>query len=534
MSFTIKGRFPAPIHLLCTGKLREQVQPASSKLAARLLLGIFAAAAALPLVAQSSPGNDLSAYTQAVAHVQASDRRLMLESFALHTRSQPLKVDALEFVIWEYLRVRDISHAVTWANELATTDQDNPLALALITQSARNAPGGDHSRPERQLAIASRGLNNLTQLRRPLGMNHADFVELTRQATAMLNASAGWSELKLKDYPPARAYFRNAVAVDPSNPQNVYGLALADLQGPQADTREGYWYLARAVNLSRGTPQGNEMARFASERYTQDGGTANNWNQFLAAATPNAPATPSAVMASASAPPVRAATAPGPTVARTKPPLPAPSNPQPAPSIYADDTTPTPPVARRHPAPTANGPISLGILVETSLTDKTNRAALVNGLSDMLRHMSDDDEAFILTYDHNLVFEQDLTSDPKQLEEAMESIKPQRGAVLDDAIAFSAGHLARIAKYRNRVLLVISDGRNADSHSSPLQTSAEINAAGVRIYCIGVEVAENDGRYRLQALSSSTGGRSSFVSDPRQFRAATREMAQNMGIDFRF
>ena len=178
--------------------------------------------------------------------------------------------------------------------------------------------------------------------------------------------------------------------------------------------------------------------------------------------------------------------------------------------------------------------MSLGILVETSLATKENRSAVVNSLIDMLRHLAEQDEAFILTYDNNLVFEQDLTTDPNALEDAMQSIKPQKGAVLDDAIAFAAGHLARIAKYPNRVLLVISDGKNIDSHASPLQTSAEINAAGVRIFCIGVDVNESDGRYRLQALSSGTGGQSTFIGSPGQFREATREIAQNMGIDFRF
>ena len=178
--------------------------------------------------------------------------------------------------------------------------------------------------------------------------------------------------------------------------------------------------------------------------------------------------------------------------------------------------------------------MSLGILVETSLATKEKRSAVVNSLIDMLRHMNEQDEAFILTYDNNLVFNQDLTTDPHALEEAMESIRPQKGAVLDDAIAFAAGHLARIAKYPNRVLLVVSDGKNVDSHASPLQTSAEINAAGVRIFCIGLDVNETDGRYHLQALSSSTGGQSDFISGPGQFRDATREIAQNMGIDFRF
>jgi len=116
----------------------------------------------------------------------------------------------------------------------------------------------------------------------------------------------------------------------------------------------------------------------------------------------------------------------------------------------------------------------------------------------------------------------------------MESIKPQKGAVLDDAIAFAAGHLARIAKYPNRVLLVVSDGKNVDSHASPIETSSEINAAGVRIFCIGLDVNDLDGRYRLQALAASTGGQSRFIGSPGQFRDATRQMAQNMGIDFRF
>jgi Mg-chelatase subunit ChlD len=131
-------------------------------------------------------------------------------------------------------------------------------------------------------------------------------------------------------------------------------------------------------------------------------------------------------------------------------------------------------------------------------------------------------------------FEQDLTTDPRQIEEAMENIKPQSGAELDEAVAFAAGHLARIAKHPNRVLLVVSDGRNVDSHASPLQTSAQINAAAVRIYCIGMEVMEREGQYRLQALSSNTGGRSEFVASPQQIRQATEKIAQNIGIDSGF
>ena len=444
----------------------------------------------------------------------------------------------LQFVIGEYLRANNIPHALSWAHALEETDKNNGIALALLSNDARNELQRGGVKPAQLLAMASRGLDNLAQVLRPPGMSAGDFADLCRRANAMLSGAAGAAELQMHDYVAARVYLHNAVAIEPNHAGYVYELALADLTGKDANRKEGYWCLARAVNLSRGTQQGIEIARFARAQYVKDGGSTSDWNDYLSAtAAPNASAERAIRMASITPPP----TVPQPlpkstqptTVAVAKPPAIAkPSISQPAPSVWADDSAPA--VVRKRRIPATIGPMSLGILVETSLANKGSRSAVVNSLIDMLRHMSDQDEAFVLTYDNNLVFAQDLTSDPQQLEEALEGIKPQKGAVLDDAIAFAAGHLARIAKYPNRVLLVISDGRNIDSHASPTQTSAEINSAGVRIFCIGVDVSESYGRSRLQALSSSTGGQSSFISDPGQFRRATKEMAQNMGIDFRF
>jgi len=489
------------------------------------------------LVAQDYTSNELSQYTSAVARVDRADRVVQLEHFAVHAQPGPLKIAALQFVIGEYLQSNNIAHALSWAQVLEETDKNNAIALALLSDDERNALPRGGVKPAQLLAMSRRGLDNLTQVLRPPGMSAGDFADLQRRANAMLSGAAGSAEVQMHDYIAARVYLHDAVAIEPNHAGYVYELALADLNGKDANRKEGYWCLARAVNLSRGTPQGMEIARFARAQYVKDGGSTSDWNDYLTA-TPNASASARAIRTAAITPPP-SAPQPSPkttqptTVAVAKPPAVAkPSVAQPAPSVWADDSAPA--VVRKRRIPSTLGPMSLGILVETSLANKGSRSAVVNSLIDMLRRMSDQDEAFILTYDNNLVFAQDLTSDPQQLEEALEGIKPQKGAVLDDAIAFAAGHLARIAKYPNRVLLVISDGRNIDSHSSPVQTSAEINAAGVRIFCIGVDVSESYSRSRLQALSSSTGGQSSFISDPGQFRRATKEMAQNMGIDFKF
>ena len=537
---------------------KNSVSHAASQLAVLLLALTVAAVAAF---AQPPTSNELSQYTSAVAKVQRTDRLMALEQFAIRAHLGPLRTAALEFIIWEYLRVNNRPHAMTWANDLAFTDKDNAIALALTSDQARNDLQHGSIKPARLLAMASRGLDNLSRLQRPLGMSEADFVQMQRQANAMLSGAAGAAELQMRDYIPARIYLHNAVAVEPNHAANVYALGLADLDGKDPNKKEGYWCLARAVNLSQGTPQGMEIARFARARYVKDGGSTSNWNDFLTAtANPSSSAAratrtasitpppteppplprtaPPATVAKAThpttaakaTPPATTAALRSPTVTKPRVPQPPPPSAQPAPSVWADNS---PPAVVRKRTPSTVGPMSLGILIETSLANKGSRSAVVNSLVDMLRHMGDKDEAFILTYDNNLVFEQDLTNDPKQLEDALEGIKAQRGAVLDDAIAFAAGHLARIAKYPNRVLLVVSDGRNIDSQTSPLQTSAEINAAGVRIFCIGVDVGDSYGRSRLQALSSSTGGQVSFISDTGQFRRATKEMAQNMGIDFR-
>ncbi len=517
---------------------------------------LLVALAAVPTAHAQSPGNELSQYTNAVARVDPMDRVVQLERFAVNARPGLLKSDALEFVIWEYLRQGKVGHALVWADALADTDKDNPVAMALLSNGARVGLERGTTKSERLLAMASHGLDALPQLSRPPGMSEADFVELERRANAMLSDAAGAAELRLKDYVAARIYLHNAGAEQSNSARDVYAMALADLDGPDRDRREGYWCLARAVDLSRGTAEGREIARYARARYVKDGGSTTDWNQFLAtAAAPTAtgtrkaslyvphPVPPPPARSAQPAASTRVARQPA-TVAKVQPTItpvtgasalplkpPAPAR-KPAPSVWAD--TETSPAIVRKRSPVTVGPVSLGILVETSLAGRRNRSVVVDSLIDMLRHMSNQDEAFVLTYDNNLVFAEDLTNDPQQLAQALESIKPQRGAVLDDAIAFAAGHLARIARYPNRVLLVISDGRNVDSHTSPLQTSAEINAAGVRIYCIGIDVSQGYGRYRLQLLSSSTGGQSRFISDPGQFRKATEMMAQNMGIDFRF
>lgn len=521
--------------------------------------------------AQSSEINELESYSSALKQESVNNRMAALEHF-VSSASSSLKIDAMELLVWDYKQQGNHPQATKWAQELAQADADNALALAVLSDNARHAVLTQTPQQlAESLSLTARGLSGIDRLRKPAGMSDGEFAALERQVKGTLNGELGYADLQRKDFATARISLRKAVEFLPDNAQYVYALALADLMGPQPNPSEGYWHLARAVNLTQGTPAGLQIAAYAADKYRQDGGTAGNWEKFLIAtaaptarpgfssrpssdfssapssnpASGNSAATASAASratsASATTPPSTATTTRGAAVNKSA----SSSRPQkeknsgstprleapPLPPLSAAVPTPLP-AEKPRVIPPPGAPVSLGILVEAAVADRRNRKAVIDSLIDLVRHLRASDEAFILSFSNDLVFQQDLTANNDLLEQAMEDIKPASGTSLLDAVGFAAGHLSRIARNSNRVLIVISDGRNATSHTSPLELSGEISISGVRIFCIGMGVEGSDGKYRLEALASSTGGRASFIPDATQFRAAAHEIAAGLGIDF--
>jgi Mg-chelatase subunit ChlD len=112
----------------------------------------------------------------------------------------------------------------------------------------------------------------------------------------------------------------------------------------------------------------------------------------------------------------------------------------------------------------------------------------------------------------------------------MSTLRPRPGRALLDGIAFAAGHLKRIGKNSNRVLLVISDG-NSSNNKESLPVTSEIS--GVRIDCVGLNADGDSQRQLLSRLAAYSGGQASFANDPQQFRVAALTMTQQLGLPVR-
>lgn len=624
--------------------------------------------------AAAQTDSEVRAYNQVVQQFRGGDL-LALERWVAAAPQGFLRTNGTQLLIWEYRRMGDSPRAQRWATELLSVQPNNPLALAImanspslpLTETSPHEPGADQA-----LSMAKRALRGIDQMKPIEGMPESTFYAMKDELRRSLEGAIGYAYYQRNDYVTAREYLRRSVASSPRNAQFTYALAISDLYGNPPDEAEGYQMLARAVNLSQGTPAGNELARFAWERFYQAGGTREAWQDYLAntrvppppqepAEQPviEARATPPATVASApsaapatnvtggtaaaaSAPPAAAApttpttttpavsapdaaapttTAPtgsaptsGATVASsaaTRPSAPATTTaptttgaPASTPATSAAGTAAPPastpvttasaapaptstaqPAAVQQPAaqapaaapasappaaqPTAapppqrdepveiaratppdvtrppvapprpkreivpvGAPVSVGILIETATTTGATREAVINSLTDMVRRMRDTDEAFVMSFSDELAFEQDLTDNAQALGEAMDNIKPVSGTALYDAVAFASGHLKRVARNNKRVLIVVSDGTNRTNRISPLELSGQLNLSGVEIYCIGVGANTTETQYRLQALADRTGGRALLTSDVGQFRRATQQVAQAIGIPF--
>jgi tetratricopeptide (TPR) repeat protein len=501
-----------------------------------------------------SAGSSISAYADAIKQSTISERVTAMNRYVAMAGGSRLKTDALEFLVWDHLRLGHQSQSVQRARELLAISPGNPIAVTVLNQDTSPAAQG-RSVTQNRLAELNAAMRSLDQLSKPEGMLDRNFQMLRQQLAIMLNGEIGLSHLAIEDYPQARLALQQAVASDPNNAQWVYGMGLALLNGKSRDQYRGYWYLARAANLTAGTPQGQEIANYARRVYQKDGGKDAGWQRYLASAAaldaPPSPdsgnAKPAANAVVASSPNSRstgnspiAANKPGP-IKRTETAdasSKGKSAKKKAPFGF-EDTLHEPP--SHETVTTANAPanrpkgiaapseaVSLGILIETSLLTNQNRQAIIATLKDIVRNLRVNDEACILVFSDQLDFEQDLTADDQLLEEAVSQIRPKPGKALLSGIAFAAGHLKRIGKNSNRILLVISDGRSAQTTSDNITFRSQVS--GVRIDCIGLEADGASERALLEQVAAYSGGKASFAADSGQFRTAALQMTRTMGI----
>jgi tetratricopeptide (TPR) repeat protein len=268
--------------------------------APRVLLSLVAALAVLvPLQAQQpAPANqstnqkviqdsaEYNAYMAALNTQDAAARAAAMEAFAQQYPRSVVASEALAQAMAAWQLIGNAAKVEEVSRRLLALEPGNVRALAVVVAYDRaKATQGDAAALSEMCPYASAGLREVVTWLKPAGMAPADFARLSRQMSVIFNGASGFCALQLKDYSQARDWLTRAFTLDPSSLQDVYQLALADLEMTPLDAG-GFWYCAKAIHLARGsgnTQAADSFAAYCKAEYARYHGAADGWDELLAA-----------------------------------------------------------------------------------------------------------------------------------------------------------------------------------------------------------------------------------------------------------
>ncbi|HEY6971241.1 MAG TPA: hypothetical protein VJA94_18670 [Candidatus Angelobacter sp.] len=223
---------------------------------------------------------EYDAYVKALGMQDPRQKAAAMEAFIQQYPKSIVKSDALDQLLAAYTAVPDRGKLEDTATRILKDDPNNVKALAITTDIERGK-----GTPESIAAAgqnAQKGLQALDSWTKPEGMSDADFAKVKDQMAEIFNGAAGFAALQAKDYAAARNFYLKSVQKDPNNLQDVYQLALTDLNMTPLNL-EGFWYGAKAINLAAGNPEtANAIARDIKYRYKKYHGKADDWDKFAA------------------------------------------------------------------------------------------------------------------------------------------------------------------------------------------------------------------------------------------------------------
>ncbi len=228
---------------------------------------------------------EYDSYMAALNTRDAAKRATAMEVFFAWYPGSVLKVEALEQAIAAWHAANQPAKADVMAARLLQVDPDNIRALANSAYAGRTrAAAGDAAALAPAVAAAERGLIVLPKWQKPVSLTDAAFARVKEQMAGVFNGTLGFAALQAKDYDGARRHYRLSVAAEPDNLQDVYQLAVAQLEGTPLDAL-GFWYAARSIAIARAVK--NEAAaadidRYVRSRYRLYRGSEEGWSELLA------------------------------------------------------------------------------------------------------------------------------------------------------------------------------------------------------------------------------------------------------------
>lgn len=227
-----------------------------------------------------------AAYNKALAIKDATQRAQAMEIFLAWYPNSVLRTDAYEQTMAAWQSAGSPAKADATAAKLLQIDPDNVRALANRAYVGRTrAMSGEPDALAPAVEASRRGVAALAKWSKPDGISDSDFSRTKMQMFAIFDGTLGFAALQAKDYEKARAYYLEAVGVEPDNLADVYQLAVSQLELQPSDPL-GFWYGARAVAIARAAKSdqaASGIENYVRSRYQRYHGSEDGWDKVVAA-----------------------------------------------------------------------------------------------------------------------------------------------------------------------------------------------------------------------------------------------------------
>ena len=182
------------------------------------------------------------------------------------------------------------------------------------------------------------------------------------------------------------------------------------------------------------------------------------------------------------------------------------------------------------PSPAEDEPASIGILLDHSgsMAGKLNMA--VGALKELVKASNPQDEFFVVNFNDDPFLDEDFTSDSNSIFEALGKMDARGGTSINDTVVASADHLQKGAKYKKRIIVLVTDGMDNTSHESSKKMLKKLHELGMPVvYAIGLFQYEGLGaRKALDVLTQATGGKAFYSENEKQLNDMALQVAQEI------
>jgi len=179
-------------------------------------------------------------------------------------------------------------------------------------------------------------------------------------------------------------------------------------------------------------------------------------------------------------------------------------------------------------------PITLGILIDNSGSMRLKLPRVSAAALTFVKTSNPQDEDFIVNFndEYYLDMDKDFSSDPKDLQEALDRIEARGMTALYDALVGSLDHLKKGTKDK-KVILIITDGEDDASRETlqfAVRAAQESNAV---IYAIGLfaddsRAEKRKGESALKEITKATGGVAYFPETVDQVESLCTAIAKDI------